>query len=182
MHWENNPTLLSIMYIVGFILISSWVCSQFFFFEGAILIGPSSIFLEHLYAPICSPMAHLFSLYTCESWTLGKPYCLILNCYWEHLGEHFVNLMVSPWDQGMFFLNPSPPSPPKRGIGCLMNACWTFLLATWNFYFSKIICHHFWLKLMVGAQIMGQFNVLNTLICQYYQIQIHCNIKIINDF
>ncbi len=35
---------------------------------------------------------------------------------------------------------------------------------------------------MVGAQIMGQFNVLNTLICQYYQIQIHYNIKIINDF
>jgi hypothetical protein len=114
MHWENNPTLLSIMNIVGFILISSWVCSQFFFFERAILIGPSSIFLEHLFAPICSPMAHLFSLYTCESWTLGKPYCIILNCYWEHLGEHFVNLMVSPWDQGMFFFKSLPSLPPKE--------------------------------------------------------------------
>jgi hypothetical protein len=33
---------------------------------------------------------------------------------------------------------------------------------------------------MVGAKIMGQFNVLNILICQSYQI--HCNIKIFNDF
>jgi hypothetical protein len=33
---------------------------------------------------------------------------------------------------------------------------------------------------MVGAEIMGQFNVLNILISQSYQI--HCNIKILNDF
>jgi hypothetical protein len=32
---------------VWFILISSWVCSQFFFFEGAILIGPSPMFFKH---------------------------------------------------------------------------------------------------------------------------------------
>ncbi len=34
-------------YLVWFILISSWVCSQFFFFEGAILIGPSPMFFKH---------------------------------------------------------------------------------------------------------------------------------------
>jgi hypothetical protein len=34
---------------------------------------------------------------------LGKPYGINLRCYWEHLGERFVNLMVSPWDQGIFF-------------------------------------------------------------------------------
>jgi hypothetical protein len=26
--------------------------------------------------------------------------------------EHFVNLMVTTWDQGIFLQNPSPPSPP----------------------------------------------------------------------
>jgi hypothetical protein len=33
---------------------------------------------------------------------------------------------------------------------------------------------------MVGAHIIGQFNVLDILICQSYQI--HCNFKIVNDF
>jgi hypothetical protein len=46
-------------------------------------------------------------------------------------------------------------------------------------FVSKIIYHHFWLGLMVGAQTMGQCNVLNIFICQPYQI--HCNIKIVND-
>jgi len=44
---------------------------------------------------------------------LGKAYGINLRCYWEHLGEHFMNFMVTPWDQGTFFLNPSP-SPPTR--------------------------------------------------------------------
>jgi hypothetical protein len=47
-------------------------------------------------------------------------------------------------------------------------------------FISKIIYRHFWHKLMVGAQIMGQFNVLHILICQSYHI--HCKIEIINDF
>jgi hypothetical protein len=44
---------------------------------------------------------------------------------------------------------------------------------------SKIVYHLSWFGIMVGAQTMGQCNVLNIFTCQPYQI--HCNMKIIND-
>ncbi len=73
--------------------------------------------LENLFAPMHVPLWPTFFVYIHESWTLGKPYGINLRCYSKHLGEHFVNLMVTPWDQGIFFLNPSlhfPPSPQKE--------------------------------------------------------------------
>jgi hypothetical protein len=58
---------------------------------------------------------------------------------------------------------------------CMLN----LLIGYMKFLFFQNYLSPFLVKLMVGAQIMGQFNVLNILICQFYQIQIHCNIKII---
>ncbi len=79
LHFELVP----IVDIVCFILIRSWVCTHnlYIYFKGAILIGPSAIFLEHwacpqynhLFGPpvakykqICTPEFHVFSLYTGE--------------------------------------------------------------------------------------------------------------------
>ncbi len=55
-----------------------------------------------------------------------------------------------------------------------------FLTGYMKLIFPKLIITIFWLKVMVGPQIIGQFNVLDILICQSYQI--HYNFKIVNDF
>ncbi len=63
----------------------------------------------------CAPLWPTISIYIHENWTLGKTSGINLKCSWEDLGEYVVNFMVTPWDQGMFFLNTSPkPSPPKE--------------------------------------------------------------------
>ncbi len=107
----------------------SGVPSLFFFFEGAILIGPSPIFSEHWALPNriasfypqlqirnkCSPfMPYLFSSYTGEL-NLGKPYGTKLKCFWEHLGN-LRNPMGTHWEQKGGNRKPAiqPSSPPKK--------------------------------------------------------------------
>jgi hypothetical protein len=89
--------------IMWFILIRSWVSSQLFllFLKGAILIGPSAIFLEHwacpewkhLFGPQsqnrnkCVPIVFTLSVYIHGSWTFSKPYVTKPKRCWKHLGE-----------------------------------------------------------------------------------------------
>jgi hypothetical protein len=67
----------------------------FYFIDRAIFIGPSTIFLKHPYFPVetsvwipnCKIETSVllndltYSIYTHESWTLGKPYGIKLRCY-----------------------------------------------------------------------------------------------------
>jgi hypothetical protein len=82
---------------------------KFFFFERAIFIGPTAIFLEHWALPNGNtsldpqlqnktnelPQQPTFSVYIHESWTLGKPYGIKLRCYWERIREQLGNLGTS---------------------------------------------------------------------------------------
>jgi hypothetical protein len=102
---------------VWFILISSWVHSNFTFFlnlgRGHILIDwPITNFFGTIgHSPIdaplwtpshknknkCAALWPTFSFYIHESWTLGKPYGIKLRCHWEQL-ENLGILMWTWWE------------------------------------------------------------------------------------
>ncbi len=87
--------------------------------------------------------------------------------------------MVTTWDQGIFKENPSPLAPPhpQKEKNWMPHECMVnFLIGYMKLVFPKLFITIFWLKAMVGAHIIGQFNVLDILICQSYQI--HCNSKL----
>jgi hypothetical protein len=102
---------LIIYLLVWFILIRSWVHSQFIYFnfKGAILIDwPLANFLEHWACPHphrstlwtasckieakCAPLDFTFLVYLKGSWTLGKLYEIKPKCYWEQLGNNLGTL------------------------------------------------------------------------------------------
>jgi hypothetical protein len=94
------------------------------------------------------PLRLTFSVYIHESWTLGKPYGINLRCYWEHLGEPHGKTLGTRQKQKKSLLAPSPPSPPK----------WVWAEPSHRLhetFISKIVCHHFWPGLMMGAQTIG---------------------------
>jgi len=94
------------------------------------------------------PLWLTFSVYIHESWTLGKPYGINLRCYWEHLGEPHGKTLGTRQKQKKSLLAPSPPRPPK----------WVCAEPSHRLHetvISKIVCHHFWPGLMVGAQTIG---------------------------
>jgi hypothetical protein len=133
--------------IVWFILIRC-TFTAFCYFRGAILIGPTAIFLDHwawpsIEASLC-PVAkwnqvynrrfHLFSIYTGElnfGQTIWDKTQVLLGTYWGmHLGTH--------WEQRNKTNNPCPPpTHKKQKTGSFMRACWAFPLAAWNFYFQN---------------------------------------------
>jgi hypothetical protein len=58
-------------------LINSWVKSQVFFFEGAILIGPSSFFLEHWAFPNRNTSLDLSGKIKTNTLMFGPPFQFI---------------------------------------------------------------------------------------------------------
>ncbi len=70
--------------------------------------------LEHLFAPMQAPLWPTFLVYIHESWTLGKAYGINLRYYWEHLGELFVNLMITHGTKEFLFKSLPSLSPPNH--------------------------------------------------------------------
>jgi hypothetical protein len=69
---------------------------------------------------------------------------------------------------------PSFPPQPEKEKNWMFHECMVnFLTGYMQLVFPKLFITIFWLKVMVGAHIIGQFNVLDILICQSYQID--CN-------
>jgi hypothetical protein len=151
--------------LVWFMSITSWVHSQLFpfFYEVAILIGLSSILLEHWALPSkstsldCSckmeinvlPSAPTFSVYIHESWTLGKP------CYWDKsnvlLGTSWGttwelgNLIWTSWAHDENTLgtpktqrNPSPTLHQKKKNELLMSCMLSLFIGHMKLWFLKL--------------------------------------------
>ncbi len=121
---------------------------------------PRSIGLSLRTILVISPTNHLFSLYTWElncRQTIWDKYEVTLGMSWRttwELGEPLSNMMGTHCEHIIKQKYPPfcPPLKVKK-IGCLMSACWAFSLATWNFYFSKTVCHHFGLGQQQGHKL-----------------------------
>jgi len=98
---------------------------------------------------------------------LNKPYGVNLRCYWEPLGE----LGELHGNKGKT-KNPFPPhfAPPPSQLNLSLMHVKPFHYLH-EIFISKIICHHFWLELMLRAQTMGHNGVDYTTHCMNFVTQ-----------
>jgi hypothetical protein len=178
--WIRGPLICLWGYVWFHINFSSWMCSHllsFLLFEGAILNGPSPIFLEHWGTPqlkhlIRTSLAKLkqmcctaptFSVYIHESWTFSKTIWdkteVLLGMSWgTNLGT-----WGTPWTHIGNKGEKKPPfCPNNEKTGPLMTACWAFHWLHETFI-SKTVSHRLWPRLMAGAQIGPLLWTLSTI-------------------
>ncbi len=93
--------------------------------------------------------------------TFVKTYGAKNSClYYEHVGGKNGNLMGTWWkhigNNGIFFYTPHPSNPKGKTLGTL-NAC---RVSHWlhAIFLPKIVCHHFWPRLMAKKKIIWGHN------------------------
>jgi hypothetical protein len=74
---------------------------------------------------------------------------------WGTSRKHDENMLGTHWEQGRKTKKNSPHPTHKRKNKVHHECMWSLPIGYMKFLFPKLICHHFWPVLMVGALIWG---------------------------